>query len=252
MWKTSPEYMDVPDFSKVRALLTTSVAPSDGALDLPETRPLSNQLRENSCAANATCDAFELVMSEPVDLARNFVYWNARRTRREEMLDQGTDLYACFHSATDIGVCEESLWPYDIGKVLDRPRIEAYERAYDNRLGTFYSLRPYGQTVLESINDALRTGYPVAFGLAVNSNDFRDYKGGDAVIESPSNTNGGHAMVIVGYRTVADGSLVYKFRNSWGTGWGNGGYGWISPMYLSSILYGAEFYVPVALLLSAP
>lgn len=36
-----------------------------------------------------------------------------------------------------------------------------------------------------------------------------------------------HAMHLVGYRKDQDGRTVWIFKNSWGTGWGNGGYGGI-------------------------
>lgn len=33
-----------------------------------------------------------------------------------------------------------------------------------------------------------------------------------------------HAMVAVGYGTMSDGQQYAIVRNSWGTGWGDGGY----------------------------
>jgi hypothetical protein len=39
---------------------------------------------------------------------------------------------------------------------------------------------------------------------------------------------GGHALVIYGWRTDADGSLHYLIRNSWGANWGDEGNGSIS------------------------
>jgi C1A family cysteine protease len=244
MWKASPEYASVPDFREVKHLLTTVFVPSTG-LFLEERTPISSQGSAGTCAANATCDACEQVMPTVVQLSRRFVYWNALRSRREETKDEGTDLYACFNSLKIQGACEESIWPYDPSAVLVRPSLQAYERGYDNRLITFYSIRPYGSTALESIDDALHSGCPVAFGLRVNVASFRNYKAG-SVIEAPSITDGGHAMVIVGYKTLESGRKVYIFRNSWSTSWGDSGYGLIAPEYLASILYGVEFYVPIA------
>jgi hypothetical protein len=244
MWKASPEYSSVPDFAEVKHLMKSSIDPSDGMLWLLERTPISSQGSAGTCAANATCDACEQVMPNVVQLARRFVYWNALRMRREEAADSGTDLYACFHSLTLQGVCEETVWPYDPEAVLQRPSLAAYERAYDNRLATFYSIKPYGGSTLPTIDDALHGATPVAFGMSVNVGDFRGYKAG-SVIEAPSVTDGGHAMVIVGYKML-NGRKVYIFRNSWGVRWGDRGYGLISPEYLASILYGTEFYVPIA------
>jgi hypothetical protein len=41
------------------------------------------------------------------------------------------------------------------------------------------------------------------------------------------NDGSGHAVVLAGYRTVA-GSKQFLIHNSWGTGWGQGGYAWMS------------------------
>lgn len=34
-----------------------------------------------------------------------------------------------------------------------------------------------------------------------------------------------HAILITGYGTTEDGRNYYEIRNSWGTSWGNNGYG---------------------------
>lgn len=55
-------------------------------------------------------------------------------------------------------------------------------------------------------------------------------------VAQPANQNdpngGGHALVIVGYRTAADGSLEFKVQNSWGTGWCDGGFCWASSAWV--------------------
>ena len=234
------------DFATVRHLVAEKLAPSDGDLLLPETTPISSQGSGGSCAPTATCDGFELVMPEPVQLSRDFVYWNARRAAHEEAADAGTDLYKCFQAIKVFGACEETFWPYDVGRIPERPPLAAYERAYDNRLAAFYNIRPYGADLLPSIDGALRGGLPVPFGLRINVDAFYNYKVG-TVIEAPSFTTAGHAMVIVGYRTLPSGRKVYVLRNSWNVSWGDRGYALIAPEYLTAGLYSAEFFVPVAL-----
>ena len=52
--------------------------------------------------------------------------------------------------------------------------------------------------------------------------------------------DGGHAICLCGY----DDSLgAFRFKNSWGTGWGDQGYAWISYDYIKnhSIEYGAVY-----------
>lgn len=54
-------------------------------------------------------------------------------------------------------------------------------------------------------------------------------------VEGPTPTSdktaGGHARGIVGYRTV-NGQIQPLIRNSWGTSWADGGYGWASTAFL--------------------
>jgi C1A family cysteine protease len=48
-------------------------------------------------------------------------------------------------------------------------------------------------------------------------------------MQRPGSTKGRHAMVICGY----NGKDAFKVRNSWGTTWGEDGYGWMSEGYIA-------------------
>jgi hypothetical protein len=55
----------------------------------------------------------------------------------------------------------------------------------------------------------------------------------DGVIPDYNNVGqAGHAVTLVGYRTVSSGKQ-FLIHNSWGTRWGQGGYGWISANMVS-------------------
>ena len=48
---------------------------------------------------------------------------------------------------------------------------------------------------------------------------------------------GGHAVVAVGYddnRKIGNDKGGIKIRNSWGTGWGENGYGWLPYSYIEA------------------
>jgi hypothetical protein len=53
------------------------------------------------------------------------------------------------------------------------------------------------------------------------------HDGSDRLPHYPANENVGHAVVLEGYRSTPNGR-EFLFQNSWGTGWGRGGYAWIS------------------------
>lgn len=52
-----------------------------------------------------------------------------------------------------------------------------------------------------------------------------------AVLEDWENNSGGHAVVLVGFRTTPSGRQ-FLIHNSWGTDWGDNGYAWISETML--------------------
>jgi C1A family cysteine protease len=55
----------------------------------------------------------------------------------------------------------------------------------------------------------------------------------------PDTVRGGHAICIVGYR--ADGRFIV--RNSWGTTWGDKGFGYLHPDYIAAAFYNESYGV---------
>jgi hypothetical protein len=55
----------------------------------------------------------------------------------------------------------------------------------------------------------------------------------------PDTVRGGHAICIVGYR--ADGRFIV--RNSWGTAWGDEGFGYLHPGYIKSAFFDESYGV---------
>ena len=73
------------------------------------------------------------------------------------------------------------------------------------------------------IKTQLASGFPVLIGMIVDD-VFK--KLGPGTYEKFTGPNlGGHAVVVVGY---SDQKKAFKIINSWGTGWGDNGYGWLS------------------------
>jgi len=53
---------------------------------------------------------------------------------------------------------------------------------------------------------------------------------------------GGHAVAIVGYD---DSKQAFKIANSWGTGWGVNGYGWISYQLFQDAHFSVHYFLSV-------
>jgi C1A family cysteine protease len=206
---------------------------------IPEHSPISNQLASNSCTANASMDALELLMGvqgKPVvQLSRLFAYFNARRLMKEagsERKDAGTYIYLIFESLQRFGVCSENTWNFDLSKVNIQPPMSAYEEAFDNRITCYFKIQSVGQSRIDAIISAININHPVVFGTGIT----KEFTSGcPGKIWTPTKISseiiGGHAMCVVGYRKV-NGKTQFKIRNSWSTNWGDHGYTWFDEDYM--------------------
>jgi papain like protease/uncharacterized protein DUF4384 len=80
-------------------------------------------------------------------------------------------------------------------------------------------------TSLDDIKGQLAKGNPVIISLSVTPEIDGLVGSAPAVVAPDSKILGRHAITIVGYDETKQ---AFKLINSWGTGWGDKGYGWIS------------------------
>jgi C1A family cysteine protease len=222
------EVLDID--SKVKTLPPLSAASIKKHI-INESTPIGNQFQVASCVANATCDAFEILMGlegKTVEqLSRLFVYWNARIPTHTTKKDNGSFISLAMLGLVDYGVCRESTWEYDTDKVFHQPSILAYKEADDNRAKNFYKIRSSGERLLTDVSSAVKLNMPVVFGVPVG-NEFESYSG-EGILNEPSVSLGNHALIIVG---VDEEEEKFLIRNSWGSTWGDGGHAWFSYRYI--------------------
>lgn len=86
----------------------------------------------------------------------------------------------------------------------------------------------------------LATKGPILVGLSVDHSwDNATATGGKIDVFQPNTVRGGHAVAVVGYRT--DGRFIV--RNSWGTGWGDHGFGYVSEAYIAAGFFNESYGV---------
>lgn len=230
----SPADLQYSKFSTVSSGLVKLAASADQEYRIPEFTPVSNQLTLGSCVANATCDAFEILMGvqgkQVIQLSRLFVYWNARVYTHDTDKDEGTYIHNAFDSIQRLGVCPETDWPYKTGSVFAQPPLRAYKTANDNQINGFYRIDASGDQRLRDIEAAVRANHPVVFGTGVSS-AFTSAFNDDTVWDTPNKSIGNHAMIVVGVRR--NPTLEFYVRNSWGTSWGRDGHCWMDANYLA-------------------
>ena len=213
---------------KVLPLPSTSSLPS--SVDLrSKFPPVYDQGQLGSCTANALCAAFAYDAPGFVG-SRLFLYYNERLIEGTTKYDAGAYLHDGIHALETYGVCTEALWPYNINKYATKPTTGCYTAALSDKVLTAQNIQP----TLTAMKTALANGFPFVFGFTVYSSFESANATRTGIIPMPGAHEqilGGHAVVAVGYD---DAHQWFIFRNSWGSGWGAGGYGFIPYAYISN------------------
>lgn len=244
----SPSDLEYNKFGEVRDGITklgAKIASDTDSHFIEEKIPMFDQLSLNSCAAQSTCAALEILLGieglPVVPLSRLFVYWNARMYNQETNKDVGTYISSAFDSLKTLGVCTEDEWDYNTSMVFTQPPLKAFKTANDNTISDYYRIDSYGDDRLNDIETAIRANHPVVFGTKVGQS-LEDYQGADKVFDPPTTPIGAHAMCIVGVRR--NPTLEFYVRNSWGGNWGlNNGHFWMSSKY-AMWDYTSDLWVP--------
>jgi C1A family cysteine protease len=205
--------------------------------------PIEDQGKLGSCTANAGVGIVEYfekrAFQKHIDASRLFLYKATRNLMRQSG-DTGAYLRSTMGALVLFGVPPEEYWPYRETDFDKEPSAFCYAFAQNYQSMTYYRLDPPGTLktdLLTQIKTNLASGLPSMFGFTVYSSIEEAAKTGK--IPYPKKGEqilGGHAIVAAGYddnmiiKNASPGALL--IRNSWGTGWGDKGYGWLPYDYV--------------------
>ena len=148
--------------------------------------------------------------------------------------DNGTSISAALSLLKDEGAPPLSLFPYSENNCSRRPDPTVARAASQFRIRGW---RAIDQGKLDDVKGQLYAGNPVVFGLNI-SQSFHRVRGTAIYDDVEAPRQGGHAMVLVGYD---ESRQAFKLINSWGTRWGDEGFGWVS--YRAVAQHASRLYV---------
>jgi len=205
---------------------------------------INNQEATGSCVGWATADGVLRQMfvaagrlGEGDLLSPRYIWMAAKETdsmqsRPETFIEgAGTTLKAAVDVARKFGAATMDDLPFRLDTTMYAGAENAfYARCARLRIASYFNLRRnLGNWKLW----LAQTG-PILVALNVDASwDGAGQTGGEIKDFQPDTVRGGHAVCIVGYRE--DGSFIV--RNSWGTGWGDNGFGYLDPQYIADAFF---------------
>jgi len=214
-----------------------------GALDLP----IKDQGKRPTCAAFAGARSIETLLKakgQGVSVSEQYIYWASKpKCQVSPCSDKGSWTSLFFEksmksSTPDIPLTSDC--PYNLNPMDDNEtQIPLRGNCSQGKLKilSFDYLKNLDETVL-----ALKNNFPVVAGFELTPNF---YENNGFVKEADSYKNGkldnhaaGHALLLVGYVVLpkelqkSEGNLCFIAANSWGEGYGRGGFTCLSEKWV--------------------
>ncbi len=193
-----------------------------------------DQGNEGSCVENAVVSSIDMLMrlaGHPIDaLSRQQLYNDQRQLIGHFDTDWGSGTEATLFVGKNTGIAYERSFAYGPDTLFTHPSATVEAEASQHKITSYTQLNPsvsYVGFVAET-KQALSQGKTVLCSFHVHDFIFNETGplAGQINYGFTGTNNSGHCVVIVGVDDNLNGGS-YIIKNSWGTGWGDNGYGTI-------------------------
>jgi len=210
---------------------------------------INDQGSTGSCVGWATADGVmrqQLVKAGKLGqnelLSARFVWMGSKETdefttRPQSFIEEsGTSLKAAMDIVRKYGTVLETQLPFKINTLMHIGTENSFYAAASLRKAQSYI--NLGKN-LNQWKSWLATKGPILAALGVDATwDNASATAGKLDVFQPNTVRGGHAICVVGY--TADRFII---RNSWGTAWGDKGFGYASAAYIADGFFGESYGV---------
>ncbi|MED1780903.1 C1 family peptidase [Brevibacillus fortis] len=211
----------------------------------PQFPPVRDQGPFETCVAFATAailDYWDGVLS---GRGANTMVRSPLHMYYDKKADSGMVITAAFDNADKRGCCAEVERPYSKSdeSQFSKPITKKQEMSglfAKNNVSPI--IKPFSQNTKEDkiaeLKELLSRGIPILVSIDTLPS-FRNPDANGIITPKPGESGGGHAIVLVGFD---DQTGLFKFRNSWGTDYGIGGYGYVRYMDIFAYSYNGFYF----------
>lgn len=204
------------------------------ALDLrASSGPCRHQGHRDTCASFATAAAHERVLTGGAELSEEYAHWasdevhpSLQEARPVSHVLEGITAHAHGHAAD---------WPYGMPPYTAGPPANATSAAAIARRVSPGPWRELGETDIHVAARELHAGHGLILSLGVVRDAWLRARRGGWIDDTGGQTaTTGHAVAAVGVLPGSNSSRdALIIRNSAGSVWGDGGYGYVTDRYLA-------------------
>lgn len=147
--------------------------------------------------------------------------------------DGGINIIDAMNLISQQGACLWSDMPYSDKDFTRKPTLSAIDNASKYKIDFW---RQVNVLDIKEVKAQVNAGFPVVIGSVVDEgfiNGGAKLKNSYIWAKASGKPKGNHAMLVIGYD---DNKKAFKLMNSWGTKWGDNGYGWVDYNYFPNVV----------------